>query len=306
MISGMTGNVFAAMQRGQGGGGQDNGSARLQQMMRKLALERDRLRTEKAVMSKELDALNKDHKKLKSKQKKTKAKLTRAEKLNGKYKERVNLYGEKLRALIPRLRNTLITLGQAKTTINDQSNELLTCMNYNIKLFDAGTDMLGKYEEKGVWDALAQLEPLTQLKQVEIENVIEDYRYKMLDLQVLSKAEDVTKVNNIAVKVISSATSNGQKTLAETEKVDLGNSTVADSNVNSSVDSKKTTGLIMTQKTRKITTLNEISGVTKESSITESSKENSDTVSNSTQNAGLSESEINYSNDLVKNRVDTQ
>jgi len=279
MISGMTGNAFAAMQRGQAGG-QDDGSARLQQMMRKLALERDRLRKENAVMTKDLADLNKDHEKLISKQKKTKAKLTRAEKMNTKYKERVNLYGGKLRELIPRLRTTLITLGQAKTTINDQSSELLTCMNYNIKLFDAGTDMLGKYEDKGVWDALAQAEPLTQLKQVEIENVIEDYRYKMLDLQVLSKAEDVIKVNTIADKVIKSATTNGQKTLAETEKVDLGNSTVVDSNV----VSKKTTETITAQKTRKITTLDEFNSITKENN-----------------NTGLVASDIKYPQDTEKN-----
>lgn len=212
----IAGNVPAAAQRGQ-----DDGSARIQQMMRQLALERDRLKKENAVMTNDLAELKKKQEKLESKYKKTQARLSRTEKSNDQYKDRLELYTNKIQELVGRLKNTLVTLRKAKTTINDQSGELLSCMNYNIKLFDAGSDMLSKYEEKGVWDAIAQSEPLTQLKQVEIENVIEEYRHRMLDLQVLSKAEDVQSTNVAADKVITGATNSGEKTLLKNEEFQL-------------------------------------------------------------------------------------
>lgn len=67
-----------------------------------------------------------------------------------------------------------------------------TCEQKNLTLYRYGRELLGRYENKGVWDALAASEPFTQLKRVEIENVLEEYRDK-LDAQKLSSTAVNTK-----------------------------------------------------------------------------------------------------------------
>jgi DNA repair exonuclease SbcCD ATPase subunit len=73
------------------------------------------------------------------------------------------------------------------------------CVNNNRKLYDINRELLGQYEEKGVWGALTQAEPFTGLKQVEIENLVDDYQYRLDDLRVdtstMKSAQNLENVN---------------------------------------------------------------------------------------------------------------
>ena len=46
-------------------------------------------------------------------------------------------------------------------------------------LYETGLEVLDKYKNKGIWDAFMQQEPVTGLNEVEVENIIEEYRHRL-------------------------------------------------------------------------------------------------------------------------------
>lgn len=54
----------------------------------------------------------------------------------------------------------------------------------NRKLHEAGVELMQRFADKGVMDSLLQAEPFTGIKQVQIENVIEEYSYKIDQLKI--------------------------------------------------------------------------------------------------------------------------
>jgi septal ring factor EnvC (AmiA/AmiB activator) len=65
-----------------------------------------------------------------------------------------------------------------------QTGNFNVCYGNNKQLLELNREILARYENKGVFDALRQQEPFTGLKQVEVENLVQDYRYKLDDLTV--------------------------------------------------------------------------------------------------------------------------
>lgn len=66
-----------------------------------------------------------------------------------------------------------------------QRESTLSCEAKNTRLYVYGRELLERYQSKGFWSSLAQKEPFTGIKSVEIENLLEEYREK-LDEQKLS------------------------------------------------------------------------------------------------------------------------
>ncbi|OYY92886.1 MAG: hypothetical protein B7Y41_14095 [Hydrogenophilales bacterium 28-61-23] len=65
--------------------------------------------------------------------------------------------------------------------------EIASCEDKNLKLYQTGRELMTRFENKSCGEVLAQKEPFTGLKRVEIENLLEEYRDK-LDDQKLIKA----------------------------------------------------------------------------------------------------------------------
>lgn len=55
------------------------------------------------------------------------------------------------------------------------SRDLAACRAHNGQLYGLGREMMQKYREKTCADALAQVEPFTGLKRVEVENLLETW-----------------------------------------------------------------------------------------------------------------------------------
>jgi chromosome segregation ATPase len=55
-------------------------------------------------------------------------------------------------------------------------NDLKLCQTHNGQLYGLGREMMQKYRDKSCQDALAQAEPFTGLKKVEVENLLETWR----------------------------------------------------------------------------------------------------------------------------------
>ncbi len=60
-----------------------------------------------------------------------------------------------------------------------QKQSIASCEDHNAKLHGQGVALLEKYQAKGCFDAALQADPFTGLKQVEIENFVEDNRDKL-------------------------------------------------------------------------------------------------------------------------------
>ena len=64
----------------------------------------------------------------------------------------------------------------ATTQVNLEDSE-----TKNLDLYKANMELLGHYREKGALSALLQREPFTGLRKVEVQNLIQEYEYKMYD-----------------------------------------------------------------------------------------------------------------------------
>lgn len=67
-----------------------------------------------------------------------------------------------------------------------QEKDIAACEGKNLKLYQTGRELMTRFEQKTCGEILAQKEPFTGLKRVEMENLLEEYRDK-LDEQKLVK-----------------------------------------------------------------------------------------------------------------------
>lgn len=70
-------------------------------------------------------------------------------------------------------------LQESTSNVSRQSQLIEMCEKKNLALYEHNVDLLEKYTKKGVWDALSQAEPFTQIKKVEMENILQEYKEKL-------------------------------------------------------------------------------------------------------------------------------
>jgi len=54
-----------------------------------------------------------------------------------------------------------------------------SCEAKNLKLYEYSQELVTRYQKKGVWAALAQKEPVTGIKEVGVENLLQEYQDKL-------------------------------------------------------------------------------------------------------------------------------
>jgi DNA repair exonuclease SbcCD ATPase subunit len=91
---------------------------------------------------------------------------------------------EKQRATMQLLVNRDAELKQTRQLLEQSTAANVSCEDKNDKLYTWGQEMLEKYKSKGVWAAMAQKEPVLGLKEVAIENTVQEYRLKMAGQKV--------------------------------------------------------------------------------------------------------------------------
>jgi chromosome segregation ATPase len=170
-----------------------NALAKAQYMLRQISSEKTQLETELAKVKKEkeqlqkdLDNAKKDHQKTVSSINSQQLQLTSAATEKNNLIKDIEEEKEKLEALTNESSRLLEKL-------DAQTNNFQTCYTNNKKLYEINQEILGQYQEKGFWDALAQKEPLTTIGRVKVENLIQDYQYKMDDLEIKLVKESNTE-----------------------------------------------------------------------------------------------------------------
>lgn len=106
--------------------------------------------------------------------------------------------GGKLAETESRLKETLVALASTRESLAarekelqgvrqiaaQQSTSLRVCADKNLKLYGVANEVMGKYRDQGVWDAMKRKEPFTGLRQVEVENLLEEYRDRASEARV--------------------------------------------------------------------------------------------------------------------------
>lgn len=68
--------------------------------------------------------------------------------------------------------------------VQEREQWIAQCGAHNRDLQAANREVLAKYQQKGLLQQLAELEPLTGIARVETESVVEDYQYKLQQLKI--------------------------------------------------------------------------------------------------------------------------
>jgi hypothetical protein len=156
--------------------------ARAQRMLRQMSQERDALQAENAKLKSELEELNR---KLGNQKKSSESALAKSREGN------VAL-SENLQKTAQHLRQTEAEKTQLQATVVDQAQLIESCETNNVKLLQINRELLVDYEKKGFMDAMLQREPLTQLKRVEIENIVQEYRDRIDRSEFRKKTAEAT------------------------------------------------------------------------------------------------------------------
>jgi chromosome segregation ATPase len=181
----------------------DNGDsaalAKAQTMLREMATEKeairaeaDQLKEEIAKRDKKIDELNHKIVRTKDSLKNSSETVSRYQDAVASQRERMESMRDKFHKLVDKYRELVAGLKHVEqervglqADAVQQSRALEECGRKNGELYQATLDMIEKYENKGIWDALLQKEPVTQLKRVEIENIVDDAKYRVDMLKVV-------------------------------------------------------------------------------------------------------------------------
>lgn len=162
---------------------------RMQQMQRKYEQEKSLLVQEKTVLEMQLKAAGEKAEKLEKAEKAVSSAQRRADALGGELAalrgERDGLQarlGEAQRLGETRQKEIEIRTAEQKNFASqlEQRGQMMgQCEAKNLMLYQYGVDLLQRHTGLPVLDPLAVLEPFTGLRQVEMENILEEYHEKL-------------------------------------------------------------------------------------------------------------------------------
>ncbi|MGH8547362.1 MAG: hypothetical protein ACRERU_01920 [Methylococcales bacterium] len=90
----------------------------------------------------------------------------------------------KYRALQEELRRYQQDHALLTNAVIEREKWISNCRKNNASLIAAGKDLLGRYNNKSVWDSIVELEPVLGLVKADYENENQEYRFKLEDLEV--------------------------------------------------------------------------------------------------------------------------
>jgi chromosome segregation ATPase len=192
----ITAHVQAQTAR-SGGGGE---SQRMMQQYQQLAGEKSALEAQVASLKHDLDAgraelgtVKKERDALKAHA--TAAGATVAELTAGKQaaEKTAEQTKERLNELVTRFRETATDLKQVESDreqlrgqLRERSAAYDQCAADNLSLYEINVELLDRYEHVGLFTRVAASEPVTRISRNRLENLIDAYRARALELRVKS------------------------------------------------------------------------------------------------------------------------
>lgn len=171
-------------------GKSDSGAVlKLQAMVKSLTAERDAAKTESAKLAEELkqfEQLKKDHAAAVVAKEQIGSELSTQKSANGEVRDRLEKTNARLLEVIEKHKE----VSQAKAELTAQltalngkqqatEQQLGVCDSHNLKLYEAGKELLERYEHKDALASLLEHEAVLQFKSVELESVVQEYEDKL-------------------------------------------------------------------------------------------------------------------------------
>jgi chromosome segregation ATPase len=176
-------------------------SAQVQALLQQISAERDALKTENGRLKADLAQAQQAQKTAAAEAAASGEELTRLRAAVAAFQNQ----NEALRGQLGQSQEAIGTLRSEKTATRAElqqaqgknqalDGELAQCqarvdtlIGHNRRLFEIGNELLDRFENKGVWASLRESEPFTGLKRVELENIVQDYRFAIDDQRVEAK-----------------------------------------------------------------------------------------------------------------------
>ena len=203
-------DAFGEAARREGGGD----TARLQQMLQQLNTEKTNLSAENAKLKTELDKTKKELDAA------TKARDADTQKLGRSAQDLVNSQAksealqrgfdtmksrfdqlvEQFRATVAAMKDVEQERDRLTANVADYDVRVKACERNNDALYKADLELIDLYEKKGVFTSMMQHEPVTKLKRVQIENLMDQYRQLGDDmhLKAVPAASDSRNVSEVS------------------------------------------------------------------------------------------------------------
>lgn len=110
---------------------------------------------------------------------------------NQQTEEQLEKSRAQMQELVTKFRETVQTLRDVegdRATIKSQlatrERDYKVCVDRNAGLYQLGDEVLDRMEDRGFWSQLTEREPFTRLKRTQLENLIDDYRYRVDELRL--------------------------------------------------------------------------------------------------------------------------
>lgn len=184
-----------------------NADTRVLQQLQQMTSEKAALQAENAKLKQDLEQARKEverlistNKALDSKTKTLTANATREVSSGKQAEEQLERARGQLQELVTKFRETTQSLRDVETdraAIKGQlvvrELEFKTCVDRNAGLYNLNAEVLERMENRGFWSSLTEREPFTKLKRVELENLIDDYKYRADELRLEQSKQEQLK-----------------------------------------------------------------------------------------------------------------
>jgi chromosome segregation ATPase len=182
----------------QSTGGSGSASPQLQQQLQQASSERASLQAENSRIKQDLDQANKEVAKLRAErvalQLRAQAAVANAARLTTG-SESVNVSLERTRTqlqeVIMKYRENaqgLVTLETDRNQLRGQlvkrEQEYGQCVERNAGLYELAGELLNRLDNRSVFTKVREREPFTRLARTRLENLIDDYRYRVDELRI--------------------------------------------------------------------------------------------------------------------------
>ena len=168
---------------------------RLQQVQRKTEQEKATLQLEKSAVEEQLKAstekaqdLEKSAQRSASVAKQKTAQITTLEEQIAELKARLAESEKHVAQGAESQQKSLAEISRLQIQLGKLNKDLAASEAKNLQLYKYSVELMDQYKNKGVWSGVAQMEPFTGLKRVEIENLLDEYRDKLDAQKVESTA----------------------------------------------------------------------------------------------------------------------
>jgi len=169
--------------------------ARAQGLLRQVSAQKQELEVANARMAGEIAALEKKLRDATGELKNTRLDLSSEKRMTERTTTRLELVEERLDRTNERFRTTLEQLREANAELRElrfdkdaleselavTESSLADSESKNLQLYELTIDLTEQYRRKGFLSVLLQRDPLTGLKDTQIQNIIEEYRMRAQD-----------------------------------------------------------------------------------------------------------------------------